>query len=308
MATTWALTSRTEGRSASSFAYMVTSEPSRTALITAHARAYHQIADSPVIFTDPLAAPLLGITEGELNALSARPDDPLAAAITDPARRLFFAARARFAEDAINAAVASGTRQLVLLGAGLDTFAFRGATPDLRIFEIDHPATQEWKRERLAAVGVPQPPTLTFIPVDFEKDDLASELEATTFCRDEPAIFVCLGVIFYLTTDAVYATLEYLGRQHPPVEVVFDYLQAPNADQDRTHLRARSDRLAAVGEPFSTYFTPTEIAAQLTALGFTDIEDVAAQDAINTYRGEPTIYTEESSRTLRASRLIRASR
>jgi methyltransferase (TIGR00027 family) len=287
---------------------MVTSEPSRTALITAHARAYHQIADRPVIFTDPLAVPLLGVTERQLHELSTRTDDPLAAAITDQPRRLFFAARARFAEDAIVAAVANGTRQLVILGAGLDTFAYRDTTPDLRVFEIDHPATQQWKRERITSAGVAQPPSLTFIPVDFEKDDLASALEATAFSRDQPAIFICLGVIFYLATRAVYATLEFIARQHPPVEVVFDYLQSPNTDQDRAHLRARSDRLAAVGESFSTYFAPIEIANRLTALDFTGIQDVAAQDAINAYRGETTNYTEESSRTLRASRLLRASR
>ncbi len=177
--------------------------PSRTALATAYSRAYHQIADQPTIFTDDLAIPLLGVTADELTALSTRPADPVGAVISDRGgRRLFFATRARAAEDAIAAAVAAGTRQLVILGAGLDTFAYRSQNPDLRVFEIDHPATQAWKRDRLAAVGIDIPATVSLVPVDFETQDLAAELESAAFVRTEPAIFIWLGVIFYLTPSA----------------------------------------------------------------------------------------------------------
>lgn len=287
---------------------MVTSGPSRTALLTAYARAYHQIADRPLIFSDPLAARLLGVTAQELNELSACRDDPLAAPLGDRARRLFFASRARFADDAVAEAVASGIRQVVILGAGLDTFAYRNVASNLQVFEIDHPATQEWKRARLAAAGITVPETLTFVSVDFETQGLAAELENTAFKRTQPAIFVWLGVIFYLTAHAASTTLEYVANQAQPVEVVFDYLQAPNTDQDRAHLQARSERLAVSGEAFFTYFTPEEIAKKLTSLGFTNIEDHAAQDIISTYLGELQSYGDESARALRASRLLRASR
>ena len=169
--------------------------PSRTALVTAYARAYHQVADRPPIFTDALAANLLGVSADELTELSQRTGDQVGTVISDQARRLFFAARARFAEDSVAAAVATGTRQVVILGAGLDTFAYRNPYPELRVFEVDHPATQAWKRDRLATAGIDYPETLTLVPVDFETQDLAAELESTTFTRTEPAIFVWLGVV-----------------------------------------------------------------------------------------------------------------
>ncbi|GAB7066101.1 class I SAM-dependent methyltransferase [Mycobacterium hodleri] len=281
--------------------------PSRTALATAYSRAYHQIADQPTIFTDDLAIPLLGVTADELTALSTRPADPVGAVISDRGRRLFFATRARAAEDAIAAAVAAGTRQLVILGAGLDTFAYRSQNPDLRVFEIDHPATQAWKRDRLAAVGIDIPATVSLVPVDFETQDLAAELESAAFVRTEPAIFIWLGVIFYLTPSAARATLEYIAGQTQPVEVIFDYLQSASTDEDRAHLQARAKRLADAGEPFVTYFTPDEIDRLLRTLGFATIEDRAAQDVITTYLGESMNCGEEPA-ALRASRILRTRR
>jgi methyltransferase (TIGR00027 family) len=279
--------------------------PSRTALLTAHARAYHQIADRPLIFTDPLAARLLGLTAAELTELST---PNLGLAVGDRSRRLFFAARARFAEDAVAAAVAAGVRQVVVLGAGLDTFAYRNPLPDLRVFEVDHPATQAWKRERLAAAGIDHPETLTFVPVDFETRKLSAGLESTGFTRTDPAVFVWLGVVFYLTPKAALTTLEYIAGQGRPVEVVFDYLQPSDSDEDRAHQQARADRLAAAGEPVFSYFAPDDIAAQLRALGFTDVEDRSGPDLVTGYLDESARFGSEPFRALRANRILRASR
>ncbi|GFG48582.1 SAM-dependent methyltransferase [Mycolicibacterium agri] len=284
------------------------SGPSRTALATAYARAYHQVADRPPIFTDPLAAPLLGVDVDELTELSTRTGDQLGALMNDQARRLVFAARARFAEDTIARAVNSGTRQVVILGAGLDTFAYRNPYSNLRVFEIDHPATQAWKRDRLASAGIDCPETVTLVPVDFETQDLAEELESTEFSRTEPAVFIWLGVVFYLTPSAAQATLEYIAGQAQPVEVVFDYLESPNTQEERAHLRARSEQLAKVGEPFVTHFTPDEIGRQLRALGFTEVEDRPASDVVGMYLGELPEFPEQSARILRASRILRARR
>jgi methyltransferase (TIGR00027 family) len=271
--------------------------PSRTALATAHARAYHQIVDQPRILTDPLAARLLGVTADEL-AGSDTADRP---------RRLFFAARARFAEDRVAAAVASGVAQVVILGAGLDTFAYRNPHPDLRVFEVDHPTTQVWKRERLAAAGIDRPEALTFVPVDFETSTLASGLETAGFSRTHPAVFVWLGVVFYLTPDTAQATLEYVAGQARPVEVIFDYLQPAETDEDRAHLRGRADRLAAAGEPWFSYFTPEDIAGRLRALGFTDVDDHSAADLVAGYLDGSAAF-EQDPQALRASRILRASR
>ncbi|MFX0578173.1 class I SAM-dependent methyltransferase [Nocardia nepalensis] len=282
--------------------------PSRTALVTAYARAYHQIADRPQIFTDPVAARLLGVTAEELTELGRPTTDPLGLAVSDRARRLFFAARARFAEDAVAAAITAGARQVVILGAGLDTFAYRNSRADLRVFEVDHPATQAWKHERLAVAGIHRPETLTFVPVDFETQTLAAELESSGFKRTEPAVFVWLGVVFYLTPNAAHATLEYIAGQAQPVEVVFDYLQPANSDEDRAHQQARADRLAGVGEPVFSYFTPDDIAAQLRTLGFTGLEDHSAPDLIAGYLDGSAGFEGEPSRALRTIRILRASR
>lgn len=284
--------------------------PSRTALVTAYARAYHQIADQPTIFTDDLAVPLLGVTADELTELSTHVGDPIGTVINDRDRRLFFAARARVAEDAIAEAVHAGTRQVVILGAGLDTFAYRNHNPDLRVFEIDHPATQAWKRDRLTAAEIDIPETLTLVPVDFETQKLAAELASAAFTRTEPAIFVWLGVIFYLTPSAARSTLEYIAGQAQPVDVVFDYLQSPNTDQDRADMQARARRLAATGEPFYNFFTPEELATLLRTLGFTSIDDRTGYDVITAYLAEehPRSTLHESARVLHASRIMRARR
>ena len=280
--------------------------PSRTALVTAYARAYHQIEDRPRIFTDPLAARLLGYGTRELPKLGTEATDRLGGAVTDRLRRLFFASRARFAEDAV--AAATGVRQVVILGAGLDTFAYRNQRRDLRVFEVDHPATQAWKRERLAATGIDSPQTLTFVPVDFETQALATELEAAGFSRTDPAVFVWLGVVYNLTPEAAHTTLAYIAGQAGPVEVVFDYLRPATTEAERAHQRARAERLAGVGEPLFSYFTPDDIAAQLRGLGFTGVEDHAAPDLIAGYLGGPTAFEGESSPALHALRMVRASR
>jgi methyltransferase (TIGR00027 family) len=289
--------------------------PSRTALATAYARAYHQIADRPRILTDPLAARLLGVTVDELTELGRPAEDRpgsgvglgiLRLGVSDRPRRLFFAARARFAEDRVAEAVATGVRQVVILGAGLDTFAYRNPHPGLRVFEVDHPATQAWKLQRLAASGLDLPERLTFVPVDFETDTLATRLAAAGFSRTDPAVFVWLGVVFYLTPDAARTTLEYIARQSKPVEVVFDYLA--DTDEDRAQLRARANRAAAVGEPWFSYFTPDDIAAQLRALGFTDIEDHSAAALIAGYLDGSVEFEGEPPQALRPVRILRASR
>ena len=166
---------------------MQTGLPSRTALSAAAHRAAHQVAEGGRIFTDPLALTILGD----------QADAMVAQMTADPARRgmrLFIAARARFAEDALAAAVGRGVRQLVVLGAGLDTFAYRNPfeVNGLKVFEVDHPATQAWKRRRLADAGLTPPPSLTYTPVDFERSTLGEGLAAGGICG-RAAEFLHLG-------------------------------------------------------------------------------------------------------------------
>jgi methyltransferase (TIGR00027 family) len=282
--------------------------PNRTAFATAYARAYHQVADDPRILTDPVVACLAGVTTDELSAVAEPTDDrPGSGAIYRP-RRLFFAARARFAEDRVRAAHAVGVRQVVILGAGLDTFAYRNPFPAVQVFEVDHPDTQAWKRRRLAEAAISVPETVSFVPVDFETDTLATALGATGFIRADPAVFVWLGVIYYLTTDAVMHTLEYIAGQGAPTEVIFDYLQPGDTEGERAQLRVRERNAAAAGEPWFSYFTPADITARLGALGFTDIDDRSAAQLIDGYLDGPGEFENDTPYALRASRVLRACR
>ncbi|MEV5837041.1 SAM-dependent methyltransferase [Nocardia sp. NPDC052112] len=261
-------------------------QPSRTALATAYARAYHQIASEPRIFTDPLAVRIAGITPEQLADLetsTSQEDD------TDMRRRrrLFLAARARFAEDTVADAVAAGSRQVVILGAGLDTFAYRNPHPEVRVFEVDHPDTQEWKRQRLDAADIALPAALTFAPVDFESQTLAAGLAAAGFDRSRPAVFIWLGVVMYLTRDTILDTLRFVAGQTPPVRLVFDYLYPasaalPGEVDQRT---ARADRVAAIGEPWLSFFTADEIANVLRETGFSQVDDRDAPNLIAGYLG-----------------------
>jgi methyltransferase (TIGR00027 family) len=245
-------------------------QPSYTAMRAAAHRAAHQVVEQGRVFADPLALPVLG------EAPEAVFDD-----LQGPATRgmrFLIAARSRFAEESLAAAVGRGVRQYVLLGAGLDTFAHRNPFADagLRVFEVDHPATQGWKRTRLAEAGLNAPPSLTFAPVDFERQTLARGLAAAGFDAARPAVFAWLGVVIYLTRAAVMETLRFIAGLPPGTEVVFDYgVPRSTYPPARRDYHARRDaRMAALGEPWITRFDPTEIAAELTAMGFFELEDL----------------------------------
>jgi methyltransferase (TIGR00027 family) len=257
-------------------------QPSRTAQRAAAHRAVHQLLEQGRIFHDPLAVRILG---EDPRALEAR-------AVANPAQRgmrLFIAARTRFAETAVAAGVKRGVRQLVVLGAGLDTFAYRNPHTDLRVFEVDHPATQAWKRQRLAEAGIAAPETLTFAPVDFERVGLAEGLAAAGFDAARPAIFSWLGVVPYLTEEAVFATLGCVAGLARGSEVVFTYSDPPAsmpAGAAAAHGR-RAARVAALGEPWLTFFTPRTLHARLHALGFGEIEDLGPTEVSILYFGAP---------------------
>ncbi|UGT62309.1 class I SAM-dependent methyltransferase [Nocardia asteroides] len=257
---------------------METGQPSRTALAVALARAEHQALDDPRIFTDPFASRIVGdsAAAGEFDGV-----DPEVARV----RRLVIAARSRFADDRVAAAIARGTRQVVILGAGLDTSAYRNQHPDVRYFEVDHPDTQSWKRNRLRAAGIEPPPTLTFAPVDFERSTLAAGLAAAGLDRTAGAIFVWLGVVVYLTRGSIDETLGFIAGQR--ADLVFDY-PAPPAPESAAEQRARADRVAAAGEPWLSYFTADEVHTLVEGFGFAGIEDRTAGDLLREYGSHTT--------------------
>ena len=200
---------------------MEKAQASRTALAVALRRAVHQLRDAPVVFCDAMAVAILGETYAErLRTELTEPNGPLSIAL-----RAFLVARSRYAEDNLRAAVTAGVRQYVLLGAGLDTFAYRNPYPQLRVFEVDHPSTQEWKRDLLARASIAIPPNVRFTPVDFEMQSLATQLEGAGFDAQAPAYFAWLGVVPYLTLGAFRATLEFIAARPAGSGVTLDYGQ-----------------------------------------------------------------------------------
>ena len=174
--------------------------------------------------------------------------------------------RARFAEDRIGAAAGRGVSQLVILGAGFDTFALRRPELPLTVFEVDLAATQALKRERMASAGIETTPQLRFVTVDFERDDLGRRLAAAGFDHGKPAFFNWMGVTYYLTGDAIRGTLARLTELAAPgSELTLDYLIAEKrlAPGDRAVFRQVQRWVTRRGEPlvsaFEPEFTPREM-------------------------------------------------
>lgn len=257
--------------------------PSRTAERAAILRAAHQMLDSPLVLDDPVVLRLLG--EARAAALYADPQ-----ALDRPGLRelrAFIALRSRYAEDALRAAVARGVGQYIVLGAGLDSFAYRNPHPAeiLRVFEVDHPATQAWKRARLHEAGIPLPPSLVFAPVDFERQVLAEALAASGFDATAPACIAWLGVTVYLTREAIVRTLTWAASLPAGSAIVFEYAVPPETQTGpaRAILAAMAERAAGSGEPWLTYFEPAEARAMLAETGFSDVEELGPEAAFARY-------------------------
>lgn len=249
---------------------MQTGQPSLTALGAARLRAAHQVLDHASIMADPLALRILG----DDVAVSL---DHARAHTSGPRLRWFIAARSRMAEDALNVAVNAGATQLVVLGAGLDTLAYR--TPlagRLRMFEVDHPATQERKREMLADAAIAVPDTLGFVAIDFERETLAEVLQSAGFNAAERSFFSWLGVVPYLTEPAIFSTLGFIAQLEGGAEVMFDYVNpaASIAPAGRAAHQALVERVAAAGEHFQSYFDTASLCAKMSAAGFRHVRDV----------------------------------
>lgn len=191
-------------------------------------RALHQLVDDdPKILADPIALPIIGAEARRWLMGNVEWQQT-------PALRMIRAMvliRARFAEDELLAAVERGTAQYVILGAGLDTFAYR--CPDLAdrltIFEVDHPATQTRKRARLDEAGIAEPAHVRYVPIDFNEQSLAECLAAAGLRRDAPAFFSWLGVIYYLQLEPIRETLRFIADHGSRGQVVFDFGIADSA-------------------------------------------------------------------------------
>ncbi|MBX5192893.1 SAM-dependent methyltransferase [Rhizobium sp. NZLR3b] len=259
---------------------MRASEPSRTALGAAAYRAAHQNVDGGAIFFDPYARRILGEEASAEADLKAR--DPSTRSF-----RLFMAARSRYAEDCLALSVARDVRQAVILGAGLDTFALRNPHAGLKVFEVDHPATQSWKQTRLNETELTHAPP-TFVPVDFEQEDLKECLVASGFKLETPSFFIWLGIVPYLKEASVFSLLRFVAGL-PSASVVFDYSEPLEnySPERRARAAEMGSRTAAAGEPWLTHFDPKEISERLLSLGFVSLEDLGPTEMAKRFFGLP---------------------
>jgi methyltransferase (TIGR00027 family) len=247
---------------------MESGKASKTALGVAIRRAAHQLVDAPPVLDDPIAVRLIG--EGYRGQMG-RASHPVGRDL-----RSFVAARSRYAEDRLAEAVERGARQYVVLGAGLDTFAYRNPHSGLRVFEVDLPATQEWKRALLDKAGIARPEGLRFVPLDFEHQTLAEGLAEAEFDRGAAAFFGWLGVVPYLTLAAFQATMRVIAQLPAGSGVSFDYAVRPESLSavGRKAFDTLAGRVAAAGEPFQLFFTPEEMEAELKRAGFGRVEQL----------------------------------
>jgi methyltransferase (TIGR00027 family) len=266
---------------------MLEAQPSQTAMATAFLRAVHgYIDDPPPILDDRPAFELLPSYQRRfimrLGALSSRWQkfyrqkyDPFTN------MRTHVVVRARYAEDALTRARVSGVTRYVILAAGLDTFALRQAAPCIDIVEIDHPATQRWKRELLADRDIAEPPEVSFLPVDFESESLADRW----IDNPQPDFISWLGVTYYLTEDAIVNTLTFLATHTAPgSQIVLDYWSStPATDSGSQLLLSTRFAVALLSEPMRSFFDPQEIEALAIAAGWQIAEQCPPQAQARRY-------------------------
>jgi methyltransferase (TIGR00027 family) len=256
---------------------MKTGEPSKTALGVAIRRAAHQLADRPPVLDDPIALRMVG----------EKFPDKMARAMHAVGRdsRAFMAVRSRYVEDQLAEFVARGGGQYVLLGAGLDTFAYRNPHRELRVFEVDLPATQKMKRRMLTAAKIAVPAGLTFVPLDLEHHTLAEDLAGSGFDRSRPAFFGWMGVVPYLSLAAFRASIETIAALPASSGVGFDYAVDPVtlSAVGRVAFDRLSARVAAAGEPFQLFFAPQSMEAELKRAGFQRMEQLDSEQLNERY-------------------------
>ncbi len=258
---------------------LATGEPSGTARSAALHRAAHQIVDHPRVFEDPYALKILEPrAAAELQATVDRRAHGMRASI---------ALRSRYTEDSLAEAVARGTRQYVVLGAGLDTFACRNPHVDagLQVYEVDHPASQRYKLGRMRASDMAPRSGTHFVAIDFETQTLREALAGAGFRFDRPAFFSMLGVAIYISDAAVMSTLRTIAACARGSEIAMSF--AVTDEWLQPAARARRQRsmkaLAAAGEPWITFYDPDVLSARLLEEGFSSARPLRPDDANRRY-------------------------
>jgi len=273
-----------------------------TALGVAYLRAWHCRNHEPKVFSDSHAWDLIAEDEREafnemvLEAFARyRPEEvsddralTLNRAMAWYAGTSLVVARSAYSEQCLREAIDRGVDQYVIVGAGMDTFAVREPeiVSRIHVFEVDHPATQVFKRARVSLASFDLPANLSFAPADFERETVATALSRTPFDAGRPSFFAWHGVTMYLTRRAIAATLDAIRSIAPQgSEIVFDYLDAAGFDpQHRSHeVSDMFELVASFGEPFVTGFVPADLPAELAVHGFTLLEDLGPDEQMRRF-------------------------
>jgi methyltransferase (TIGR00027 family) len=262
---------------------MFPGQPSQSMVRTAMRRAIHQLLDQPHIFEDPVAVGL--VPEASEYAILEAVDEHRAPLQT--MLRACFAFRNRFAEDRLADAAARGVRQYVVIGAGLDTFAWRqpAFARDMQIFYVDHPCSLAWAAERFRQRGLATPPNLSFVAADLEAEELPAQLNTQGFGRQAGAFCSVLGVTQYLSCDAVEAIFRFAGSLPTQSEIVFSFVP-PDDELDGEELAAAIHGVKfteTIGEPWVTRLRPSEAFGLLTRLGFGEVFHLTPKRAQQRY-------------------------
>lgn len=269
---------------------------SLTAVTAAKWRAAHLLLDGDLkIFRDDFALRFSGADseasfrenlEVTLAAVAAKAGSDAAQKSFRVARSSMLA-RSRYAEDALSQAIARGIRRYVILGAGLDSFAWRrrDLAAAVEVFEIDHPASQKWKQQRLRELGLDQPSNLTFLPVDFERQTLVEGLRDGGYPLGKPAFISWLGVTQYLTKETVLDTLKQVASLAAGTEISFTFIVPQNLwiGDDQRMFPIATGSAAASGEPWISFFEPSELISRLRELGFTEVTHFSPDDSNRVY-------------------------
>jgi len=282
---------------------MDSSRPSTTALISAFGRAYHATHAEQKIFDDYLADQLFTdeqralFTENLARAFAffdpegaarvTTQEDALAGFMRNQSLSITLS-RARYVEEILDNEIKKGVTQYVILGAGLDTFAFRRSDlmARLELFEVDYPATQNYKRARIQELGWQAPPQLHWVPLDFAQGNLMGALKAAGYDAGALTLFSWLGVTYYLTRDVIDATLrDIAAHARPGSIIIFDYLDTDAFIPERVAPRVARMKAATMqsGEPMQTGFDPATLGAELNALGFALSENLSPDDIQEKY-------------------------
>jgi methyltransferase (TIGR00027 family) len=298
-------------------------KPSESAIAAAMIRASHLILDdNPKILQDTLAWKFSGAANKKAVITSldsfyngmAREMSPEFAHAFSVSGRAYSVIRQRYAEDELGKALGHGVSQYVILGAGLDSFAFR--QPDLekklRVFEVDHTDTQDWKKRRLSELGIAIPRNLVFVPLDFETQLLSEELRLAGCKLDFQAYFSLLGVAHYISQAALFQTLNEIVHMAPGSEIVFDYALVDSLLDERERQGVVWIKSQKRQQPAQSQFDPAILKAKLEDLGFIVVEDFGSEDAYTRYLNgrtdelSPNTLNKLSYSVLRAYRFIKA--